>query len=521
MARRKNVEVDLSEITEQLLEGLKSQASRPNLYGYKPHAKQLIFHQSLKHTRLYIGGNRAGKTVAGAIEACYWIRKNHPYRRLPLPEGPIRGRAVSVDFNYGVDILMLPEIARWLPPSDLKNGSWEESYNNEHRLLTLANKSTLEFRTYEQALEKHAGTSRHFCWFDEEPPKAIYDENMLRLLDTNGFNWITMTPVEGFTWTHDTLYEKGLDHADGDIEVIQIDTGENPHLSKVAIERVMGALEPEERRAREQGEYLSVGGKIFKSFREDLHVIPFFIPPKSWEWYVSIDHGYNNPTAHMWHAVSPQDKIVTFAEHYEREMVIADHAKAFHKMVKEFGKEPDFIVGDPAMNQRSGHTGTSVKQEYADHGIYIADANNDVLSGIDRMQKYLRYKGDGLVNAEFYPESPAWRITDNCVEFIKEMKKLRWATFSSKKVQFLNNRQEKVHKKDDHACDSTRYFFSFMPDLTPSEVKEDNTAAMEQHASVIGAVAGSEPGADKWDEFIKMKPSRTDWTEVVAGDLYN
>src|SRR3546814_9096844 len=83
--------------------------------------------------------------------------------------------------------------------------------------------------------------------------------------------------------------------------------------------------------------------------------------------------------------VSPDNNIITFAEHYEREMIIDDHAKAYHEIVKTIGRTPTFNVGDPAINQRSGVTGTSVKQEYADRGIYWADGNNDVLSGVNRM----------------------------------------------------------------------------------------------------------------------------------------
>lgn len=98
-------------------EALAKQASSPNLYAYKPHDKQLAFHKSVKHSRLYIGGNRSGKTTGGIVEDCYWLMKRHPFRRLPLPEGPIRGRICSVDFTYGVAQIIIPEIKRWLPPS--------------------------------------------------------------------------------------------------------------------------------------------------------------------------------------------------------------------------------------------------------------------------------------------------------------------------------------------------------------------------------------------------------------------
>lgn len=514
MARRPvgKQSVSLEELTEFIRDGLKTQAARPNLYAYKPHTKQYNFHKSEKHTRLYIGGNRSGKTVGGAVETCYWLMKRHPYRALPLPEGPVRGRAVAVDFNYGVDTLMIPEISRWMPPSFLKNGSWEDSYDKEHRLLTLQNKSTLEFRSYEQDLDKHAGASRHFIWFDEEPPQHIYNENSLRILDTNGYMWLTMTPVEGITWTYESLYLKGIENPTGDIEVIEIDTNENPHLSRAAIERVMGDLDPEERKARERGEYISVGGKIFKMFDTQRHIIDATIPPKEWEWYASLDHGYNNPTAILFHAVSPDNKIITFAEHYEREMTIEDHAKAYFGMIESTGKTPDFTVGDPAINQRNGVTGTSVKQEYADRGIYWADGNNDVLSGINRMIMYMKRNDNN--------GAPLWVITANCTNLISEIKKLRWASFQSKKSVFENNKKEQIHKKDDHACDSTRYFFSFMPDLTPDTQSEDDiNGIIKAHAGVIGAVR-TESVSGRWDELSQAVPKNNEQWEINYGYDY-
>ncbi len=47
------------------------------------------------------------------------------------------------------------------------------------------------------------------------------------------------------------------------------------------------------------------------------------------------------------------------------------------------------------------------------------------------------------------------------------MKKLRWSTYSSDKMAYEMNKQEVVHKKDDHAFDSARYFATTRPDLTP------------------------------------------------------
>src|SRR5213078_4149038 len=120
-----------------------------------------------------------------------------------------------------------PEIARWLPPSALQNGSLEDSFNKQLRTLTLENESTIEFMSYEQDTEKFAGTSRHGIWFDEEPPQDIYTECLLRTLDVGGDVWITMTPVEGMTWVYDDLYIAGA--TSDEIDVVEVGVEENPH----------------------------------------------------------------------------------------------------------------------------------------------------------------------------------------------------------------------------------------------------------------------------------------------------
>lgn len=502
--------LDPNDALERLQEGIKAQISRPNIYAYKPHDKQFAFHKSTKHTVLYIGGNRSGKTVGGAVETVYRLTGRHPYKK--VPDCPVRGRAVAVDFNYGVDMIMIPQISQFMPPSYLINGSWEDSYDKEHRVLTLANKSFLEFRSYDQDLEKFAGTSRHFTWYDEEPPKHIYNECQARLIDTNGDAYLTMTPVEGMSWVFDDIYTPGK-NGNNDIEIIEIEMSENPYISKESTRRYLASLDPEERKARERGEFVAMGGKVFKNFSKDIHIIPPVVPPKDWEWYVSLDHGYNNPTAMLWHAVSKDNRIITFAEHYKSEMTVPEHAQIFHLRNAGFERIPDFVVGDPAMSQRSGITGTSIFQEYADRGIYISPANNDVDSGINRMLQYLR--GD----------KPRWQITENCVSLIGEMQKLRWATFNSRKLQYEKNRQEKIHKKDDHACDSARYLFSFMPDLTPSDI--DPISLTDNN------ILNAPRAFRSWDEIIapansgavtvsinKPLEGITNWQTTLAAELY-
>lgn len=451
---RKKEEPSLAELSGLFKEGLSKAITRPSIFGYVPHEKQIRFHSSTKKGRLYIGGNRSGKTVGGVAEDVYRLKGQHPY--LEVPPAPVRGRIVATSYNEGIKQIIIPELAKWLPPSDLINGSWEDSYSKQEKQLTLTNGSTCDLMSYEQDVQKFAGTSRHFIHFDEEPPKAIFDECKMRLLDTGGSWWMTMTPVEGMTWVYDELYIPGLTPGNS-VAVIAIDTSENPYLSEAEIEHTFaGFNDPDDIKARKEGKFVMIGGLVYKEFKSH-HVIPPLNEEnlariKSWTHYASMDHGFNNPTAWLWHAVSPDGLVITYDELYDREKVVSYYAREIHKRNVQAGRRaPEIYVGDPAITQRQGVTGDSVHTTYVREGIPIALGNNDVSIGVNKVNNYLAMN--------------KWAITENCHNLIRELQRVRWKVFESAKKRHENNVREEIHKKDDHAPDSARYFFSMMPDL--------------------------------------------------------
>jgi hypothetical protein len=51
---------------------------------------------------------------------------------------------------------------------------------------------------------------------------------------------------------------------------------------------------------------------------------------------------------------------------------------------------------------------------------------------------------------------------------------MRWATYASKKLEHENAPKGTIHKKDDDAPDSLRYFMTLMPDLKFDNVEKPN-----------------------------------------------
>lgn len=495
----------ISEVFRSIAESVKKQATTPNMHGYVPHDKQIAFHSASARNRLYIGGNRSGKTTGGILEDLMWLTGKHEYRK--IPEGGVRGRIVAVDFINGIEKIIWPEIKRWTPMSALRGGTWTDAYDSLERTLNFENGSFVEFMSYDQKLDKFAGTSRHFVHFDEEPPQDIYTECLLRLLDTKGSWWMTLTPVQGMLWMYDDIYMKGKnDPLGSEISVIEVETYENPYLEQEEISKLEVIL-ADEADARIKGKFIRRGGLIYSSFDPQIHVIdPLKEIPKNWEIYASGDHGYNNPTSWHWHGVDPDGNVVTFAEHYESEMVVSEHATRIKQINKIVGRDPGMYIGDPAMSQRNGITGSTIQSEYALNDIFINPANNEVLSGINKVNSYLQLNKLG---------KPRWYVTRNCAKLIWEIQRYRWKTWASKQTERENNKYDIPHKKDDHAMDDIRYFFTIMPDLTPIA-----TTAVAKQLPVLGP-DGIMPAADRFDPILqKLAPVNTSNWDIQAQDQY-
>ncbi len=494
---------DPADIVEKLQSRVRLQSIKPDINGYQPHRKQEMFHSSTSKGRLYIGGNRSGKSTGGIVEDIWWATGKHPY--IKTPEPPIEGRIIGVDFLNGIEKIILPQLARWIPLSELKGGAWTTAYAKGDRILTFENGSTIDLMSYDQDLDKFAGVPRHFVHMDEEPPQDIFLENKTRLIDYGGSWWMTLTPVEGMTWIYDDIYMPGKSNPLEGITVIEVDMTDNPYLSPGEVQEYILGLSEDDKLARVHGKFVQVGGLVYKTFDPDIHVIDPMMPPQEWEWYCSLDHGYNNPTAILWHAVSGDGQVITFSEHYERERTVDYHASVIHSRNANFGRVPDLYVADPAIAQRNAVTGTSIQQEYSDNGVPFNLGNNDVLSGVNRINHYLQPSFTG---------QPRWTITRNCVNLIWEMQRLKWKVFQNKKLIRDNNRREEIHKKDDHACDSARYFFTMLPDLSPILPGE----VAQPHHELI-AVRGVEPVSGRYDELLiksleqQKAPQRDPYTE--------
>lgn len=511
MARRpssKKDERSLSDVLETFGEQLVIAAREPNYYRYRPHKRQQAFEQSLKKNRLYVGGNRAGKTVAGVIEGIRYALGEHPYRE--VPKAPTRGRVVGTDFLSGIMRVLIPAYRQWVPPSLLINGSWDDSYSKSEKKLTLVNGSTIEFMSYEQEVQKFAGASRHWTHYDEEPPKIIFQECNARLVDTNGEWWMTLTPVLGLDYIYDEVYLPGTTPGHelyDQYGVVEVDTYDNTYLSREAIDQYMLSLSPEEQRVRRQGQFVQITGAVFPMFDREAHSAPeSFKPSETDRVYISIDHGWRDHTAVLWHAVSRQNQIVTFDEVYVNHTKIEDICELIHRTNRKWGVVPFATFGDPAMKQTSAITGTSVVTEYAKHKVFVGveGVTRDVSVGIDRMVSYLENELDG---------ERMWRIVpERCPNLFRQMESIRWQRRASREDEMTLNKLIKIQDKDNHATDSARFFIVMLPPpVGDRRIRDGRAESLTGQSDRMGAVqfaSRRDKNVSKWKiEKVSNVPS--------------
>jgi hypothetical protein len=285
---------------------------------------------------------------------------------------------------------------------------------------------------------------------------------------------MTYTPINGMDWTYYTLYKPALADPDSKTLVVHASVDDNSYISEEAKDEILDGLTENEIKIRRHGQYVQVSGLVFREFNPEAHCLDesqlhafwgdSLLPPQNWEVYWSLDHGLNAPTAIYWHAVAPSGFVITFHEIYRRETLIKDFCDEIHEYERFLGRRPRLRTGDPAIKQRSGITGTSVLQEYAKHGIYIAvdSVPKDPSIGIVRMRQHMR--------VDPRTGKPRWQLYQ-CPNLTSELMDLHWERYINRTAE-RKNPKETVHKFNDHGFDSCKYLFTFMPTLTPEELGE-------------------------------------------------
>lgn len=434
-------------VEKELLKRAKDPLKNYNA-GKKKHRKQLLFHKCKKKNRWVFGGNRSGKTECGAVETVYLARGIHPYRQ---NRDNVFGWVVSLSQQVQRDVAQKKILhylqSEYIDDIIMLSGRKDNPKAGIIDQITVKNvfggTSVIGFKSCDQGREKFQGTSLDFVWFDEEPPKEIYDECRMRVLDKKGDIFGTMTPLKGLTFVYDEIYLS----LDKNVWYEFMEWADNPYLGKKETKALASSMSEQELESRRYGRFMSQEGLVYTEFDENIHVIDPFNVPNEWKDGISIDPGLNNPLSAHWYAVDYDGNIYVIAEHYEAKRDIDYHAQRIKEISARYdwptdGKGRVSALIDSAANQRTLASSKSVSELFYERDINVnANVDKDLFSGINRVKSYLSC-ADG---------PPRLYIFKSCVNLIRELKSYRWASGDS------------PVKKDDHALDELRYYIMSKP----------------------------------------------------------
>ena len=427
-------------------------------FNPKPiHRKQWALHSVQGHgiKRVYLGGNRGGKTTGGVIDDLIQALPEElvpPHlKKFKHWDPPFTCRIVTPDFTRTM-AAVYEAIRKWCPKAGLQGGSWEKAFDKQNRVLYLTGGSFFEFMTYEQDLDKFGGTARHRIHYDEEPPgekgEAVRTECRFRLADYNGDELFTFTPLLGLTWTFDEFWEnkgpeiqKDVWHdEDRKLLVIRSDMDDNPHISEAGKEAALAGLPDSVRAARKGGNFAHFKGLVYDEFNPEAHVVP---KPNnkhlaSQDVLVGIDPGVRTSGV-VFCAFDRENSMLVFDELYlhDEDAIPENAAQLIRAKLKEWGVKDARFVIDPASRNREQATGARVMTNYAKAGIFAEPGVNDVEAGVFEIKRRLESKPPGLFVAE------------NC-------EKWRWEVGRYRKDEKTDGTFAVV-KRDDHLLDPTRY----------------------------------------------------------------
>lgn len=391
--------------------------------------------------RVFMAGNRVGKTVAAGTELAYHLTGRYPWWWVGHRfDKPVRALISGDTHETTRDILQLkllgsttdkPELfGTGLIPGDAITGIVSRTHVKgavERAMIKHASggESELWMRSYVQGREIFQGFELDIFWADEECPEDVYEEGQVRLMTRAGISMLTFTPLSGLTRLVQQLTSPDPEGKVIGRAVVQCGWDDVPHLTPEAKAKLLSRLMPHQRDARTKGVPALGAGAIYPVPESDI-VVPDFALPDYWPRAYGMDVGWNR-TAAIWGAHDRDSDIVyLYSSHYRGQAEPSVHTAA----IKARG---DWIPGaiDPASKGRSQRDGEQLLQDYVNLGLQLTTANNGVESGLYQVWE---------------------RMSSGRLKVFKSMND--WLT-----EYRIYRRDDKgqIVKHDDHAMDATRY----------------------------------------------------------------
>lgn len=440
--------------TSTILSVLEGRKKLRGMDYYIPNAMQYKAHISRARTIAVCAGNRSGKSTFGCMELCYHLTRKYPdwFPKERRFKHPIRAVISATGFPV-VSRVIEPKIFSLLPRDyfTVKRSSMGYIFK-----ISCKDGSTVDILTSEMADEAYESADWDFAWEDEPQQQRKREALMRGLVDRNGIEVITFTPLSE-PWMKDEIVDK----ADGQkIEVFSASTRDNmfdikgnPILSEEGIKRLEDNVSEEYREARLHGVFFTMRGLVYKGFTSD-HIKEFTYQYPDPVICVLDPHD-RLPHHAIWAFIDRQNDILVDSElivHCELD-ILADKIVKFEEA---HGYRMKKRLIDPNFGRRPSAPGSnrSVMQELARYGAAFYEACDNIELGHMVVREYLKYDRQKPVTAVNKPKLFFHRLQTPAT--IKSVRNLQFQEWQGK-TKGERDPKEVEKEKENHGADTVRY----------------------------------------------------------------
>jgi len=413
---------------------------------YKPHPRQVEFHQSKSRFKVPVCGRRFGKsTMAGRdlepelLDAgkMFWITG---------PTYDLGEKEFRVIWN---DLIIGQRLGR--------EKSVKKRYNKKQgdMFIEFPWQTRLEVRSADHP-ENLVGEALHGVIMSEAAKhRPDTFERYIRpaLADYRGWASFPTTP-EGQNWLYD-LWLLGHNPEFADYEAWRFPSWENPYLYPggrddpeiLLMERTMDDTWFQQEIA---ADFTAFVGKIYGEFQVDTHVRKHVYNP-AWPNYMAFDWGFVSPLAAIEFQISPNDTIWVWREHYKAYETVESHIALLKSRPQPNGYKIDLAFGDHADPEAC-----AMVTQHLVSCVSNPDAKSNWRDGINLVKEFLKMRPVGILDEYGTPlEEPKLFVDHNCPNAIREFN--NYKAMAGNTGRNPKSPREAAQAIDDHILDALRY----------------------------------------------------------------
>lgn len=471
------------------------------IYKLQEGGLQQQFQNSRAKIQFFAGGYANGKTTSAVLKALQLCRD------YPGSNGLI-ARSTYPKLNDTIR----KEFLAWCPPA------WIQRKNlSQDNVVELKNGTVINFRYVQQTGKGNESSTSNllsatYDWIvvDQIEDPEIGHKDFLDLLGrlrgstvyqgedptmpSTGPRWMILMCNPTRNWVYRELIkplhdlavgiknEKLLVDEDGKpmIELFEGSTYTNAaNLAPDYLQLQEAAYRGQMRKRFLMGEWGAYEGLVYPEYNQSVHVVDHDIMLRYFDEirgmggekniHEAYDHGIASPACYGFAFTDMWGNVFLLDGFYEKEATVkelSDRIKLIrrkydvHTQMQE--QDAPQVWADPAVFKRtSGNSrsvGVTVAGLFREEGVRMVRANNDIMSGIAKVQSYLYTDGGHMNPFTGQQGAPRFYASTECQWFDQEISDYYW-----KKNNITGDYEDQPMDRNDHAMDMIKYLFTNRP----------------------------------------------------------